>query len=379
MQVFPGIDLRAHWYGGGVASSPRAFLPVAPANAQASGLPSRVLRAARRSEAEWLFAHKASERRASILEPQNHKTLVLVFHGFLKNGQQAMSMPSGFVWLMNLLSPELRETHQLVPVSWPADPMPGGKVGDALAIHHIDAIAREAGRKLATTLQADLRGRRLSVVAQSLGNRVALEFLHRLHKRKTPITLEAVISTGAAVENCVFSEKNLYADSTKKARSIHVLHSHNDWVLRGLYGAGAKRQIRLFATMTRQRRVRWLASPPALGRSGPTDQSYFDREKRPNLYDDDLRRAKHAGYMPQKLIYEHWRNEKILCDHLIERIDREGDKTAMQWVRTAWRTAQTLATGSPGGDELKTKDQVLELLEMTAERIAEGLSPNDAV
>jgi hypothetical protein len=150
------------------------------------------------------------------------KNVVFGVHGFnvnQKNGVRALGR------LEPLL--DLSESDVFFGVLWPGDfwipvinyPFEGDD-------------ARECGKRLATFCRDFMqRAASFSFVSHSLGARLVLEAVRRLHRRTRAVCLTA----GAIDRDCLTNE---YKDAFDKASLVSVLASHNDLVVRAAFPVG---------------------------------------------------------------------------------------------------------------------------------------------
>lgn len=308
---------------------------------------------------QWEFVMYPQQRGPAPLPEGAH--LVFVLHGYGKSRHAGHSMSTGFSWLMELVAPTLENTHVLVPVAWPADPL---KSASMATFGIVDDHSRRAGLRLARLIARQLPGRRLSFVAQSLGNRVALECIAELYRLGVPVS--SFVSAAGAVENTSLTDFSLYRRQTRALERIQVLHSHNDGVLKVAYGIAGQRQVRRMATRMRYRKSK-TRNLPALGSPGVSAllaQRDFNHPDSPELGQIELEKAGHGAYMPQEIPLEDWGTQTSLLKTLKRTLkdgSRRERRKAHQMVRSAWLAANALQ-GRDRDADLKTEEDALAFL-----------------
>lgn len=163
--------------------------------------------------------------------------------------------------------------------------------------------ARESGEglaKLLTTVRGPNGTRaEISLIAHSLGCRLAVEMLKELHRRAQPMspTLRLVCLMAGAVPVTLLSRGSDLRPARHQSRYLLVLHSPGDKVLRFAFPAG-QTGARLLGERHGERRVYWRA----LGLHGePTDLT----EHRYRHFVAQGKPADHSDYWPSALAAEH--------------------------------------------------------------------------
>lgn len=139
-------------------------------------------------------------------------------------------------------------------VLWPGDDRLS-PLTYALEERDADRTAERLARTLASRLPSATR---ISIVAHSLGCRVALETMRALHLRGR--AMEEVVLMAGAVDRDALARRDRYRAATSAARRVHWLASTSDRVLQLAFPMGDAIAALLFGGYTRS----------ALGRRGPT-------------------------------------------------------------------------------------------------------------
>ena len=177
--------------------------------------------------------------------------LGFLLHGFNVDRSAGRQGLSEFGRLLRAAHPDLAGT--LVAVLWPGDDLLSPLT---YALEERDAD--ETARRLAALCTRTLRLREPpSFVAHSLGCRVALETMARLHAAGLG-SAHAVLMAGAVDADCL-ARADRYRACVAAARSVAVLHSGADLVLRLAFPLGDAVAGFLFGGYTRT----------ALGLAGP--------------------------------------------------------------------------------------------------------------
>jgi hypothetical protein len=177
--------------------------------------------------------------------------LTFLLHGFNLGRSAGRASLLEFGRLLRAAHPDL--AGRLVAVLWPGDDLLS-----PLTYSLEERDADETARRLAALCTRTLRLREPpSFVAHSLGCRVALETMARLHAAGRPLA-HAVLMAGAVDADCL-ARADRYRASVAAARRVAVLHSGADLVLRLAFPLGDAVASLLFGGYTRS----------ALGLTGP--------------------------------------------------------------------------------------------------------------
>ena len=188
--------------------------------------------------------------------------VLFLIHGFNNNGEDGETKL--LRWAKNL---ELDDSWHIVAVLWPGD----AKIG-FLSYSFEGSDADDAGEVLADRIEdlfGENRSVRICIASHSLGARVALEAITKLHRRGWP-KIDTLCLLAAAVDStCLGSDEKYRSAVQSQIADVGVLYSQWDTVLAFAYPAGELLQH--FIYFHREESY----YPAALGYYGPENVPLF--------------------------------------------------------------------------------------------------------
>jgi len=152
------------------------------------------------------------------------RAVVLATHGFNVSGEDGVLSLTGWEKLARLPPPFV-----FIGVLWPGD----SRFVPVLDYPIEGGVAVKAGKLLARFIDVQMAGAAsISMVSHSLGARVMLECVRRLHRPR----VRTLMLMAAAVEWDSLSSE--YADSVAKVGRLHVVASREDLVLEAAFPVG---------------------------------------------------------------------------------------------------------------------------------------------